>query len=516
MKGASKREQSFMPNITPSLALCLLLTSCATSACSVDSADTQPEQDRRSPAPRDAGEDRDARAPTPPPDADMPRALDMSTPTEQARDMFTSACGDGVLQDSEECDDSNARPGDECSPTCTRTYACEPLPMECASTQIDVREHRIERVPSCGFALEPWPESRRQSRREVLDALGARADMLHIEDVLSDLNRQGEEGITAQSAARLENHDWSGFRWASGDMNTADWYPQGMTGSSDAHESGKIAGRDVVLVSWYDKTGAAPTKGARLSLADITDLSDVRYRHLLLVEPTGDASNPSFGPVESLHGGALHAGGIVWYGDYLYVADTHGGLRVFDLTSVIRASDFNKDVIGVDGAKVHAHGYKYAVPELFRYTLHDGSCGARFSFASLDRSASPHTLVTGEYRSDDHNGRIIVWELDEQTGLLDTRAGEVRAIDAFVSGQTRMQGAAMLDGNVYISSSSQTSTPPKFGRLYRTRPGLPESSISAWVDGAEDLYVDVHARRVWTAAEHPEKRDVVGIPILVP
>jgi hypothetical protein len=50
-----------------------------------------------------------------------------------------------------------------------------------------------------------------------------------------------------------------------------------------------------------------------------------RYRHVLLVEPYRDrAGNPSFRAVP------VHAGGIAWYGHYLYVADTYAGFRVFD------------------------------------------------------------------------------------------------------------------------------------------------------------------------------------------
>ena len=79
--------------------------------------------------------------------------------------------------------------------------------------------------------------------------------------------------------------------------------------------------------------------------------------------------------------------------------------------------------------------------------------------------------------------------------------------------QTRMQGAQRWQNNYYISSSSQIED--KFGRLYRTRSGR-ESSISAWVYGAEDLYYERATGVIWTAAEHPGYRENVGIPLLVP
>ncbi|MDE0883418.1 MAG: hypothetical protein OSB21_12565, partial [Myxococcota bacterium] len=96
--------------------------------------------------------------------------------------------------------------------------------------------------------------------------------------------------------------------------------------------------------------------------------------------------------------------------------------------------------------------------------------------------------------------------------LVVVRGGEVRGQQAKMAAQNRMQGAQRWQGNYYISSSSQWN---QFGRLYRTRSGL-ESSISAWVYGAEDLYYERQTGIIWTTAEHPDFRDVVGIPLLVP
>ena len=424
-------------------------------------------------------------------------------------------CGDGVIEGSEECDDGNTMAGDECSPSCRRSYACGPLPIACGGAQPATTEHHLVAAEPCSFGLVPTSASAIAQRRELIAALVARSGgRVSMSDVLGDLNRQGTSGISSDNAYRLRNHDFGGFRWNSGDEGVTYWYPQGITGTSDAEPGGRVGGRNAVLVSWYHKTDARPTKGVRVSLADITNLSDVDYRHLLLVQPTGTPTSPDFGPVETGSGNALHAGGIVWWGDLLYVADTTGGLRVFDLANVMRVpntDDTNR--IGISGGRFDAHGYRYAIPELMRFRRHGDSCTVRFSFVGLDRSSTPPALVTGEYRSDDIGGRIVVWDLDPATGLLDVRSGEVRASAAYVSGQTRMQGAIRYEGNIYISSSSQYE---RYGRLYRTRPGFGASSITAWVYGAEDLYIDRAADRIWTAAEHPGNRDTVGIPIRRP
>lgn len=421
-------------------------------------------------------------------------------------------CGNGEVEEGEECDDGNRDSGDSCSPDCRRAWACPPLGGSCDGARPPAVEHRIADAEGCSFELAPWTSVRVAERRALIDALAMSApdsgDLLSVRD---RLNRDGRSGISSRNSDRLRNHEWEGFRWNTGDENVSYWYPQGISGSSDAFAATRA--RKYVLVSWYNNSDERPTRGVRISLADVTDTSDVSYRHLLLVEPTGTPASPDFGPVTTGSGGALHAGGIVWWEDLLYVADTTGGLRVFDLSNVMRTTHSDTERIGVSGERFDALGYAFAVPELMRFERTDDSCALRFSFVGLDRSSSPPALVTGEYQSDNVGGRIVVWDLDAATGLLDVREGVSRATAAYVGGQTRMQGALRYDGNIYISSSSQVGS---LGRLYRTRPGLDESRISAWVYGAEDLYVDRESDIIWTAAEHPGNRDVVGIPIRLP
>ncbi len=417
-----------------------------------------------------------------------------------------STVSDSAIPDSAEPDAASPDSGPP-------TYPCPPLGGTCAAVEASAVEHHIEAVDGCAFSLTPPV----QTHDALINALVARAGgALGIADILGDLNRDGVAGVTQQTADRLVNHAWQGFRWNSGDMAVSYWYPQGISSSSDAADSGRIADRRLLMVSWYHKTDTRPTKGVRISLADITDLDNVSYRHMLLVEPLQGASGVDIGPAQNDYGdfNALHAGGIVWYGDLLYVADTAYGLRVFDLSRIIQVSHTDDTGrIGITSTRIDAHGYRYAIPQLARYELTAESCPLRFSFAGLDRSADPHRIVTGEYASDHPSGRIVAWQIDAATGWLDARAGEVRGVDAYVSGQTRMQGALTLDGNVYISSSSQTAS--SFGRLYRTRPGM-ESSISAWPYGCEDLSYERDTTLIWTAAEHPGTRDVVGIPLRLP
>ena len=114
-----------------------------------------------------------------------------------------------------------------------------------------------------------------------------------------------------------------GFRWNDGDMSTPDWVPQGLT-------AGVSGTTNVAIVAWH-YTLSSPDKGVRISVADISDmsLSAVNYRHVLLVRPTA-SGNFTIIPE--------HGGGLAWYGNYLYMADTSDGIRVFDLTQIREVS----------------------------------------------------------------------------------------------------------------------------------------------------------------------------------
>ena len=91
-----------------------------------------------------------------------------------------------------------------------------------------------------------------------------------------------------------------------------------------------------------------------------------------------------------------HAGGIAWVGDYLYVAETDGGLRVFDMRHLLQVP--NPD---------DALGYAFILPQVGLYKTEPG---LRFSFVALDRTNGP-ALVTGEYKQGAAGGRIVRWPL---------------------------------------------------------------------------------------------------------
>ncbi|WP_146618338.1 hypothetical protein [Lujinxingia litoralis] len=390
------------------------------------------------------------------------------------------------------------------------TWECPAI--SCSAVDVTTGTGQMRGIDGCAYelALEA-PLSQGEALADRLlarvtgEAGGQRRD---ITDVLGALNRQGRVGLGSATTTRLSGLGARGFRWNSGDEDVSYWYPQGITGSSDAEASGQVEGRRLIMTSWYHKTDARPTKGARLSVADITDLNDVSYRHLLLVDPVEEGGQVNYTSAEYDGGNALHAGGIVWWGRYVYVVDTTRGIRVYDLGRMFRPSDTDDTgAIGIRGGRSDAHGYLFAVPRIGRYRLTSESCPVRFSWVGLDRQSDPPALVTGEYISDQVSGKAAVWPLDAESGLLETRQGSTVASQALVIGQTRAQGGVRVGGDVYVSSSSQDGNQ---GRLYRGRPGQANTSVN-WVYGAEDLYYERAYDLLWTAAEHPGARDVVGV-----
>lgn len=113
------------------------------------------------------------------------------------------------------------------------------------------------------------------------------------------------------------------------EFNNESWYPQGISSSADAGDA-KYNKNHLFLVSWYAKKDEE--KGVRISFIN-TSVSPPKYRQVLFVEPTGTTSKPSFKTV------GVHAGGIAWYGNLLYVADTNNGVRIFDVDHIWKVDD---------------------------------------------------------------------------------------------------------------------------------------------------------------------------------
>ncbi|MEV4838038.1 hypothetical protein AB0K05_26240 [Nonomuraea sp. NPDC049486] len=300
-----------------------------------------------------------------------------------------------------------------------------------------------------------------------------------IEEVLAQANRKAvRKGAPEAFGSMPKPSVWYAFD--QGDQETADWYPQGLTCGAD---SGTIP-VSVFVATWYYR----PEAGERGIRVTFLSPSTLKYRHALLVEAAPDGS---YKPID------IHAGGVACYGDLLYVADTTRGLRVFDLNNVLDLTSAQAGVgdgerVGRHGGRLHAFGYRYVIPQTDFWRV--AVKGARFSFVGLDRSTTPHTLISGEYAEDHREGRVVRWNLE-----LD---GE--PADAFVMGHEKIQGAISRDGRWYLSQSAGSGAN---GRLLVYENG--KLAPRPFPIGPEDL--TARGGKVWSLAEFRRKRVVFGV-----
>lgn len=306
----------------------------------------------------------------------------------------------------------------------------------------------------------------------LADLLGGRVGL----GVLDDLNRRGR---TARAPGRAVRQAWT-FDLL--DRLTLRWWPQG------------IAIRDrIVAVSWYDKPAPRSTlrQGSRVTFFDLDTL---RYRHVLLVRPMLEDGVPAVKPLR------IHAGGLAWHGELLYVAATNGGLYVCRTDDVLRVPD---------GVPLPTSGYRYVLPvrQRLRTEAADGLDHLRYSFVSVDDATG--VLVAGEHTGGKGSRRLARFTLDPATGLpvlgADGRAEALTVHDGVVS----MQGVAVVEDIEHVTTS--------YGRLRRGSvwTGLPGALVqhrAATPMGCEDLAHTTGTDELWTVTEHPLARWIVTMP----
>ncbi len=343
---------------------------------------------------------------------------------------------------------------------------------------------------------------RAAERRAEVSALEAVVGgRVGVEGVLGDLNRTASAAKVPGKAAA-----W-GFRWDEGDDRTRHWYPQGITTSADAGDPDHVNGRSVVCVSWYYKSARGLHKGARVSFVDVTDLHRPRYRHVLLVEPYfNERGQVDVKPVK------VHAGGIVWHGPYLHVAGTARGLYSFRLDDIVRVPAGNdRSSLGLTKGGVDSFGYRYFLPVRFKYDAFADQDfeKMRYSFLSIDRSRHPHHLVAGEYGRRGLTTRLVSYEIDPETSLLLTHTdGRSRPLNLPDEGVSGMQGATVVDGTYYVTTSLGKWWK---GSLYVGQPGAFKKFRKVLPAGPEDITYWPSRGQLWSLTEYPRRRYVFAM-----
>lgn len=252
----------------------------------------------------------------------------------------------------------------------------------------------VAQQPSAGAVSAPTPIDTEdfwvtadygKTYSEPVAGLLAQAGRASVSTVMDDANHDR----TPVKAISTQEH---GFQWASSDNNDTDVAPQGITTSRDAvgtSKNGRYDGRQVIAASFYNNS----PKGSRINLTDWDSNYPDKYRRILLVEPTGSKADPSFKDVTD------HVGGVAWYGHYLYVADTGSGMRVFDMSKIIKTySGGDKNLIGKHGDRFHAHNYAYALPQVGRIDSHVSSGTTKLTWSTISLDRPKRSIVMSEYK----------------------------------------------------------------------------------------------------------------------
>lgn len=320
--------------------------------------------------------------------------------------------------------------------------------------------------------------------REI-DALAALAGgRAPFEELLAGLPRQARRAAAGRLLGRAVAE---AYTWTARDNRDRQWWPQGISTSADADGSEVVAGRRLLVVSWYSHPVDGEPRGSRVTFLDLDTL---RYEHVLLVVPTVDGDG-----AVSLRPLAVHAGGLVWAGGLLHVAATSRGVVSCRIDDLVRAGD---------GLPAYGHDWLLPVRFTYRARTPDGHAGLRYSFLSLDRERRPHALVTGEYGRGTTSTRLARFDLDIESGLLvvgdDGRATPVTLEDAGVG---QMQGAVVARGRHHVTVSRGAWWP---GDVYVGDPGSLRRRRMAVPMGPEDLSYWPSSDRLWSVSEHPRRR----------
>ncbi|GIH48653.1 hypothetical protein SAMN05421833_12087 [Microbispora rosea] len=317
------------------------------------------------------------------------------------------------------------------------------------------------------------------------------------------------------------------------DSTTKRWYPQGVSGTWDATASGVVDGEQAFAFGWYRRastTNRTPIASRVTFLDEQAPMGSFahRYQHVLLALPRYGKNGVTFDSVPT------HAGGLVWYHQYLLVADDgprheFNGILVFDLHNLIdlalspRADLTSPQAAtrpyGLYKGRFYSKGYRFILPlrGIWRPSvgplttpqkcragdLHYPPC---YTYAGLDRSTSPPSFLTGEWCTSSAcgKGRVARFPLMPDNipctrGCLRTSGGRARPTEVFSQPVRYAQGGVSWKGTYQFTTSHGGAA----GRFV-TRPGTTVARHYAGT-GVQDLYWNraTSTPMLWSVTEFP-------------
>jgi hypothetical protein len=329
------------------------------------------------------------------------------------------------------------------------------------------------------------------TERAMLHEVRTSSDTIGLTGLLAMHGRRARR-VSVPGSAAVE-----GFRWAFRDRWTQTWWPQGV--SVGEHE-----GIPLAMVSWYAQPRHGRSMGSRLSILDLRDAVRPRYHHVLLVAPRRD------GPAIAFDAVRVHAGGIAWAGDRIFVAATFGGIREFRLSDIVRVPSR-----GPLPRPTGPFGHRFLLPQFASYepsaAEHDDRM--RYSFVSLE-SASADATSQAEPADGGGEVRLIVGEYgtSDKPRLGRMRLGDDGAVidEIHVPGIAGMQGAVVHDGRWFVSAGRGDKSR---GDLWIGTPGAMARRQGVLPPGPEDLAVWPERDQLWCVTEFPGKRWVFAMDL---
>jgi hypothetical protein len=294
--------------------------------------------------------------------------------------------------------------------------------------------------------------------------------------------------------------------WDADRAESTSWVPQGITTSGDADDDGLWGADKVILSGWHGTETLGRYNDARIHFINYNNPSAPAFRMVYLAAPNSTGSTFS--------AAKAHMGGMVWYGDKIYVSavgNTNVAIRVFSTEHILQMTD-SASAIGKTSAGYAAYGYKYAMMQVGYYTYAAGTCSMTsdtgvpcFSSISLDRSTSPDSLVTTEYFSDQSlHGRLYRYGMGANFLLNANSTGTVAATDAYRGYVGNMQGVLSNSGKWYVAHSSATQPGSLWTQTTAKSTSFtcgPTLTTACWAVHPEGLTYDWATGLVWSQSE---------------
>lgn len=330
-----------------------------------------------------------------------------------------------------------------------------------------------------------------------LDLKGVATDPELLARIAADSNTIGLDGLLAEPGprarrVRVPGEAVEGFRWPLRDNWSTVWWPQGVA-------VGRHRGIPIAMASWFAQTRGQRAPGSRISVVDLRSARP-RFHHVLLVTPRLVDGRIEFEPVK------VHAGGIVWSGDRLFVAATLGGFREFRLRDILRTP-----TRGILRRGSGPYDQRYLLPQAasFGPVEPDARERMRYSFISHETSSArePERERDREDESEPESLRLVAGEFGpaEKRRLARLTLSDASAAvdEHHVPGIPNMQGAVLHDGEWFVSASRGDK---RGGDLWVGPTGDLVRHELVFPPGPEDLAVWPERRQLWSLTEFPGKR----------